>query len=530
MYRFILAWRYLRSRKITYLSVLGVAVGVTALIVVLAVMEGFQQDFKRRIRGMLSDIVMRYRGDEPLDEVLRKIESVPHVVGAAPRLRGMGLVGAGKGRGAVGTVGIDPDREGRVSQLPMYVMNAWIDRHAAGAIVYFEMYLFLVRDNLEQLRQLEKEGGLPPELAPHVEKSRLFVTTVESVVQHLHENKGFEAIREAYRRFRNALNASALFGEKFPEIETEIDIHLQRLADQESRYEEAMARAREQGVPPLPFSAPDAREIIVGEELAKRQLHVLVGEKVQMVTGSGKGLPTDGEGRAEGEFEVVGTFKSGMFKFDSRVVFMPLGTAQAFSGREGLVSEIGIRLDDFANAPSVKKALKGYFPDEDIRTWAELRRTLLQAIHLEKAFLAVILFMIVVVAGFNMLATFIMMVTEKTRDLGILMALGGRTGGITAIFLFTCTLIGVIGAGIGTAAGLLIAYHINEIDAFAQSLGVPTPFPRGLYYLERIPVVVEAGQVFWIVAPTILLSILLGGVLPALKAGRLNPLDALRTE
>jgi hypothetical protein len=223
LYRFILAWRYLRSRKITYLSVLGVAVGVTALIVVLAVMEGFQQDFKRRIRGMLSDIVMRYRGDEPLEEVLRKIESVPHVVGAAPRLRGMGLVGAGKGRGAVGTVGIDPGREGKVSQLPVYVMDAWIDRPAAGAIVYFEMYQFLIRDDLEQMKQLSEQEDFASKLAPHIENGRLFVEAVGEIVQHLHENKGFEAIREAYRQFRMAMKASALFGEDVLNIEGEID-------------------------------------------------------------------------------------------------------------------------------------------------------------------------------------------------------------------------------------------------------------------------------------------------------------------
>ena len=69
-----------------------------------------------------------------------------------------------------------------------------------------------------------------------------------------------------------------------------------------------------------------------------------------------------------------------------------------------------------------------------------------------------------------------------------------------------------------------------KVAIFATSLGVPTPFPKGLYYLDRIPVVVEGGQIFWIVAPTILFSVLLGGVIPALKASRLNPLEALRHE
>jgi ABC-type lipoprotein release transport system permease subunit len=534
LYRFILAFRYLRARKITYFSILGVAVGVTALIVVLSVMEGFQRDFKGRIRGMLSDILFRYRGKETLEEDLRKIETVPHVTGAAPRLRGMALVGGG-GQASVETVGIDPTREGTVSDLATYVMNAWLERPAADAILYIGLELDAVMDYLMRLREFQAAGKAPPDWSParleeEIKRSKAFARSGEKILEFLREHKSFSSIREAYLKYRRLIRESQLFGDGTENLETAIDGQLEVLKEQEAAYERAEARAEREGIPPLPFSSPTANEIVVGEELATRHLRIYIGEKVQMVSGSGKGLPTERGAEAKGEFEVVGTFKSKMYKYDARVVFMPLKTAQVFQGREGLVSEIGVRVDDFANAQAVKAALKAMFPGEDIRTWAEHRKALLQAIHLEKAFLAVILFMIVVVAGFNMLATYLMMVAEKTRDLGILKALGGKPSGITLIFLLTCTLIGAIGAGLGTGAGLLIATYINEIETFAVSIGIPTPFPRGLYYLDRIPVVVEGGQIFWIVAPTILLSVLLGGVIPALKAARMNPLDALRHE
>jgi len=196
-----------------------------------------------------------------------------------------------------------------------------------------------------------------------------------------------------------------------------------------------------------------------------------------MVTGSAQALPSSEGGKTQGEFRVVGTFKSGMYKVDSGTVLLPIGAAQAFSGREGMVSEIAVRLDDYEYAAEAKAALKKAFPDQEVRTWEDQRRSYLEAIRLEKTVLAVILFIIVIVAGFIMLATFLMMVSEKVRDLGILKALGGKATGITSVFLISSGLIGALGAGIGTAAGLLVASYINEIETFAHSLGVPRRSP-----------------------------------------------------
>jgi ABC-type lipoprotein release transport system permease subunit len=535
VYRFILAFRYLRARKITYFSVAGVALGVMALIVVLSVMEGFQRDFKGRIRGMLSDLSIRYRGAEPVEEALRKIEAVPHVAGASPRLRGMAILG-GRGRSGIETIGIDPEREGKVSDLPKYVMEAEVQRASSLAALYIEDSLFQVQDLIPRFEKILKEGdasfapGERENFQNRVERSRAFARTLEELLKTVREEGGFPAVRKAYLGYLQALRDFGLLDEKgVQRIEKEVRARLDALEQDRLAAETARERLRGNDFP-LPFSSSGAREVIVGEELASRQLRVLIGETVQMVTGSAQALPTAREGAAQGDWKVVGTFKSGMYKTDSGAVFLPLGAAQSFSGREGLVSEIAIRLDDYAHAEEVKERLKELFPGQEVRTWEEQRRTYLEAIRLEKSVLAVSLFMIVVVAGFPMLATFLMMVAEKTRDLGILKALGGGTGGIASIFLLTCTFIGVLGSGIGTAAGVLIALNLNPIEAFARSLGVPTPFPRDLYYLNQIPVVIQPWEIVWIVAPTILLSVLLGGVLPAVRAARLDPLEALRYE
>ncbi|MCU0722892.1 MAG: ABC transporter permease [Planctomycetes bacterium] len=535
MYRFILSLRYLRSRKITYFSIAGVAVGVMALIVVLSVMEGFQRDFKSRIRGLLSDLSMRYRGDEPLDEVLRKIESVPHVTGASPRLRGMAILG-GRGRGGVETVGVDPAREGAVSELPVYVLDALLDRASSRATLYVEETFFQVQDMVRRLERIEAESGSKWEPSDRedflrrIEGARVFLRALQGILNELREERGFAVVRRAYQGFLQAFRDLGVLDPKGMErIESEVRVQMQGLERDQAAYEEQRRKYGGGGFP-LPFSGPDAEEVLVGEELATRQLKVLAGESVQMVTGSARALPSARDARTRGDFKVVGTFKSGMYKVDAGSVFLPLGTAQSFSGREGLVSEIAIRLDDFSHAEEAKARLAALFPDQEVRTWAEQRKSYLQAIRLEKSFLAVVLFMIVVVAGFNMLATFLMMVSEKVRDLGILKALGGHPAGITSVFLLTSALIGVVGAGVGAAAGLAIASYINEIEAFARGLGIPTPFPRDLYYLNRIPVVLQGWEIAWIVGPTVVFSILLGGLLPALRAARLDPLEALRYE
>ena len=265
MYRLILAFRYLRARKITYFSIIGVAVGVMALIVVLSVMEGFQRDFRGRIRGMLSDIMLRYRGNEPIETVLGKIESVDHVLGAAPRLRGMGLLG-GRGTGAVAAVGIDPEREVKVSELASFVMNAWIERPTAQAVLFLEGYHYMVKDELAQIEMRASDmGGLSEEERREAEKIRLFADQVEENIRILRDQTGFGAVREAYERFRCSIRDSALFGEEHVErIGEELDGRLKDLEAREDLYDESMERARSEGAPPLPFSSTRAREVILG--------------------------------------------------------------------------------------------------------------------------------------------------------------------------------------------------------------------------------------------------------------------------
>jgi lipoprotein-releasing system permease protein len=545
MYRYFIALRYLRSRRITYLSILGVAVGVSALIIVLAVMEGFQNDFKNRIRGVLSDVIVRYRGPLPVDEVERRILAVPGVAAASPRLRGIALIVGRHGRGAVQIVGIEPEKEVQVSKLGFYVIASRLTVQGKDISHHIENWI----DNLGREGipgYLWKSGAISEEAYKSVHRR---LTEAQRIAKQVEKQSQADRMLELLVRAEDpilSVFADLARPEALPEtnqavLEAQMELAKDYFPQKKKEIEElrdatraALAEAAETRRFPSLFPAgSDGQVVLLGEELLPT-LHIRPGsdETVRIYAAGGRELAPldDEEALARGEFTVVGTFRSRMFRYDSRLVYMPLRTAQVFQGREGMVSEIGVRLDHFRNAPAVCEGIRAALPGAEVQTWAEKRKTLLAAINLEKAFLTVVLFMIIVVAGFNMLATFLMMVTEKTRDLGILKSLGGSTAGISSIFFLCGVLIALGGSALGTGAGLLFVRYINEIEAFVESATGITPFPRDVYYLDSIPTIVDAGDIFWILFPTVVLSVLLGSVFPAVKASRLNPQDALRYE
>ena len=151
----------------------------------------------------------------------------------------------------------------------------------------------------------------------------------------------------------------------------------------------------------------------------------------------------------------------------------------------------------------------------------DLNKNLFAALKLEKLAMFVILALIVVVACFNIVSTLIMVVMEKTKDIGILKSIGASSGSIMTIFTLEGFLIGAIGTFLGVASGLGLSYLLEKYQ-FIQ-------LPRDIYYIDRFPVDVQAGDTLMIVAAALLIS-LLSCVYPAWQASRLNPVDALRYE
>lgn len=259
--------------------------------------------------------------------------------------------------------------------------------------------------------------------------------------------------------------------------------------------------------------------IIVGKELAKA-LRLKKGDKITLFS------PYANKKK---EFTVSGTFTSGRYDYDANIVFTSIADAKALFNRSS-VSGIGVKVDNEFNAYTIKRALQKVFRHPfTVKTWMDLDRNLMRALAIEKKMMFIILALIIVVACFNIASSLIMQVLEKTKDIGILRAMGATGFDIKAIFIFLGFSTGILGVFFGSALGILIARNINAIADYVERMTGLELFPSDIYYLSSIPVKIVASDVGVIAALSLGLAVI-ASLYPAWKASRLNPVDAIRYE
>ena len=197
----------------------------------------------------------------------------------------------------------------------------------------------------------------------------------------------------------------------------------------------------------------------------------------------------------------------------------------------GLFNTIQIKLKPGVNGEEVRDKLKAAFPQElyAVETWRDKQSPLLAAVWTETAILNVLLFLIIAVAGFGILAIFYMIVVEKTHDIGILKSLGAPGRGVMGIFLAYGLLLGLIGSSVGLAIGLLFVRYINEIANLLGKITGRPVFDPTIYYFYKIPTIIVPQTIVWIVIGAVGIAVA-ASILPARRAARLHPVEALRYE
>ncbi|MCA9131748.1 MAG: FtsX-like permease family protein, partial [Planctomycetales bacterium] len=164
-----------------------------------------------------------------------------------------------------------------------------------------------------------------------------------------------------------------------------------------------------------------------------------------------------------------------------------------------------------------------------VNCWRDLQGALLAAVQMETTILNILLFLIIAVAGFGILATFFMIVVEKTKDIGVLKSLGASGTGVASIFLGYGVLLGAFGSGVGAIAGLLFVAHINTVADVLESITGQEIFDPTVYYFETIPTIVHPWTVVWVVLGAVFIAVM-ASVLPSIRAARMHPVEALRYE
>jgi lipoprotein-releasing system permease protein len=237
------------------------------------------------------------------------------------------------------------------------------------------------------------------------------------------------------------------------------------------------------------------------------------------------------------EFTVIDFYECKMAEYDSSFVFVPIRKLQELRGMidpatgMGMFKSIQIKLKPGADGDAIRDRLAATFSPSlyEVQTWRDRQGALLAAVQMETAILNVLLFLIIAVSGFGILAIFFMIFVEKTRDIGVLKSLGASGAGIMGIFLSYGLSLGLVGSGVGLVIGLLIVDHINDIAVLLGDITGKPVFDPSIYYFYRIPTIKDPWTIGWIVSGAIAIAVL-ASVLPALRAALLHPVEALRYE
>jgi lipoprotein-releasing system permease protein len=552
MYKLLLSWRYLRTRYIALASIISVTLGVATLIVVNSVMSGFTNEMHKRLHGILSDLELTSTGLDHIYDPQWHMAEIEKVVG--DDLEAMTVIVRVPAM-------LHFQFNGRT--FTQQIMLIGVDETTYAEVSDIKSYL-LHPENRERLRFMLKDNGydqrLPPSGWDHRRKwvgaERQYQEELRRL-QAQYDSNGAPPLTNESIGSQEPVNEPTFA--PLPELPPELHAAVgEELSDRERSdstdgqlFEKVdpFAAARPNGQPGETFDEMTEQHtgLILGVAItsmrrrnpetgeAEDVFFRLPGDNVQITLPS-SGVPPQ---PISANFTIVDFYESKMHEYDSQFAFMPIDKLQQLRGMIdpqtgiGSVSSIQIKLKAGADLLAVKKLLQLRFPPRDypyrVQTWQDIQGPLLSAVHLETTILNILLFLIITVAGFGILATFFMIVVEKTRDIGILKALGAPSRGVMSIFLTYGLSLGIVGSGAGIVLGLLFVTNINGVARLLERITGREVFDPTVYYFSEIPTIINPITIAWVAVGAISIAVM-ASILPAIRAARLHPVEALRYE
>ena len=530
MYKLLLCWRYLRTRYIAFASIISVTLGVATMIIVNSVMAGFSHDMQGRIKGIICDVVLESCTMEGMADPDRHMEQIRRIAG--DDIEGMTPICVVPAMltyrwhgtwvtSQVNVIGIEEKSQCQVSDFAKYLQHPENRREMS----------FNLRDGGYDVYDHLADGPTKPREAmgpagwTHRREVAQQLAYEESLIRNANGTSPPLPLGEGRREGLTPSPSPGGRGE--PASPPPSDPFRARPPSPEEAKTFDMSKEQCPGVV-LGIAMSDFRTKD-GEE----HFRVVPGDDVKL------SFPTAGTPPkvTNGDFTVVDFYESKMLEYDSLFVFMPIKELQKQRGMfdpatgVGYVNAIEIKVKPGVDGDAVRDKLRNAFERGfyKVETWRDKQGALLAAVQMETTILNILLFLIIAVAGFGILAIFFMIVVEKTRDIGILKSLGASGRGVMGIFLSYGLSLGVVGSGAGLLIGLTFVHYINTIADYIGRLTGRPLFNPEIYYLYKIPTIVYPETVAWIVAGALGIAVL-ASVLPALRAARLHPVEALRYE
>lgn len=538
----VVAARYLRARRRTFVSVIGgiavvgIALGVWALSAVLAITSGFQDAFRDKVLGVNAHVlVLKYGWDfSEYREVMATARATPGVLGAAPFLINPMMITRGERIAGVLVKGVDPNLLGQVLDLPTYLtqgslaglrapgsvppsvpsepsgdrevrtLDDWIARARRGLSGTPVNVLGPDTDTTVTAGTTAPTGGGDtPDQAPRSPSVNPPVATPPVATPPVANPPVVNP--------QDLLPSGATPTYELPPDDASDP--LDQLAQEVARESANDAR-------------PDAQlpGVIIGKTLAQN-LGLRLGDQVRIIsplTGADAALVRSGATPRARDFRVTGVFDAGFDEYDSRLVYVDLWQAQRFFDQGDAVTGVEVKVRNIDRARAVGRRIERALGGGAYHTldWETLNHNLFTALALQKLALSFVITIIIVIAAFNVIATLVMVVLERKREIAILKTMGASEGAILRIFLTQGLAVGALGTGLGLALGAATCQLL---------LRFRYPLDPQVYLIRFVPVRPSVGE-FVFTGVVAMLIATVASFVPALWASRLTPVDGLRYE